>query len=356
MRAGCGGWLSLFAAASARAQTVHATIVSREGLAPVAGAMISLRDSADQSVDLGLSDRRGKIRLTARTPGRFSLVIQRIGAPEERSPAFGLDSALVLSYEHRVGPLTPVDSTRVRTRTASRIAVQPGPAGIGGLPVRIRSVDGAPISDAQLLVTDDSGTVRRMMIGGDDGVAFLARPLPAAGLLTIRRMGWQPTALRVDSSVGAAASIEAVLVPAPAPLTAVTIRAGHPLQRFYGMNPRAITGRVLWPDQVEGLSPSAGLPDILRATGMASVIAYPIGAFGEYCYAMRFRLGGPQCMPIYLDGLKVDRTVVIDRPMVHSVAILRPIDATLLFGMNAPDGAILIFSTAVWGDRVPPPP
>ncbi len=316
--------------------------------------MVSLRDSSDQAIDLALSDRRGQVRLTAPSPGQFSLVIQRIGAPEERSPAFGLDSALVLSYEHRIGPLTPVDSVRVRARTASQIAVQPGPTGTGALPVRIRSVDGAPIVDAQVLVTDDSGTVRRMVLGGADGVAFLARPLPSAGLLTVRRLGWQPTAVRVDSSVGAAAAIEAVLVPAPVPLTAVTIRAGHPLQRFYGMNPRAITGRVLWPDQVEGLSPSAGLSDILRATGMASVIAYPIGAFGEYCYAIRFRLGGPQCMPIFLDGLRVDRSVVIDHAMVHSVAILRPIDATLLFGGNAPDGAILIFSTAVWGDRVTP--
>jgi hypothetical protein len=336
-------------------QTVRASLVDRDTGRPVASAMISLRDSTDQSLDVALSDRRGQVRLTARFPGRYSLAIQRIGAPEERSPAFDLDSAAVLSYEHRLGAVTPVDTARLRARASSRMVFRRADRPSDRVAVVAQSPEGAALPDVQLVVADDSGTVRTARVTDVRGRTTVpTTELGTAGVITLRRLGWQPAAVRTDSVVSLMAdTIVVTLAPAPPVLTAVSIRAGHPLQRFYGLNPRSITGRVLWPDQVEALSPSSQLPDILRAAGMASLIAYPVGSFGEYCYAIRFRLGGPICMPIYFDGMRADRSIVIDYTMVHSVAILRPIDATILFGMDAADGAILVFSTAVWGDRTP---
>lgn len=337
------------------AQTVRASMVDRASGQPIASAMVSLRDSADRAIDLALSDRRGQVRLTSRVPGRFTLAIQRIGGPEERSPEFELDSAMVLSYEHRMGAITPVDSSRVVAREASRLLLHETEQPAASIGVIVRTPEGAPLPDVQLLIADDSGTVRVARRTGVDGRIRIARSDVTAGrLITIRRLGWQPVARRVDSvALARVDTLVATLAPAPEVLTAISVRAGHPLQRFYGLNPRGITGRVLWPDQIEALSPSAQLPDIVRAVGMPSVIAYPVGPFGEFCYAMRYGIGGPSCMPIYLDGVRMNQSVLLDYTLVHSIAILRPIDATILFGMDAPDGAILVFTTAVWGDRVP---
>jgi hypothetical protein len=339
---------------TARTQTVRASLVDRESGAPIVSAMVSLRDSADRAIDLGLTDKRGHVRLASRTPGQFTLAIQRIGGAEERSPSFELDSAAILWYEHRLGAITPVDSARVAARTASRLVRHDTESPSATIEVVIRTAEDLPLGDVQLMVADDSGTVRVARRTGPDGRLRFARADAArARLITVRRLGWQPAAMPLESAaIGRIDTLVATLVPAAEVLTAVSIRAGHPLQRYFGLNPRGITGRVLWPDQVEGLSPSAQLPDIVRAVGMASVIAYPIGNFGEYCYAMRYGLGGPRCMPIYLDGRRVNQSVAIDYSMVHSVAILRPIDTTILFGVDAPDGAILVFTTAVWGDRV----
>jgi hypothetical protein len=64
---------------TARTQTVRASLVDRESGAPIVSAMVSLRDSADRAIDLGLTDKRGHVRLASRTPGQFTLAVQRIG-------------------------------------------------------------------------------------------------------------------------------------------------------------------------------------------------------------------------------------------------------------------------------------
>lgn len=71
--------MALFAASAATAQTVTGRVVSRTDGAPVPGAIVALLDSTGRSVSTGLAEDDGTFRLSAPSPGRITVRVERVG-------------------------------------------------------------------------------------------------------------------------------------------------------------------------------------------------------------------------------------------------------------------------------------
>jgi hypothetical protein len=84
--------LSLMVAGSATAQTVRVTVIDATRRAPVAGAIVSLIDSAGQVARRGLSDERGRLTLRAPVGGGYRLRSARIGFRGIESEPFQVPS------------------------------------------------------------------------------------------------------------------------------------------------------------------------------------------------------------------------------------------------------------------------
>jgi hypothetical protein len=91
----------LLLAAPAHGQTVRGRVVEAETGAPVAGAIVRLRDAADRGVDAVLSDAAGRYRLSAPAPGIYRLLVERVGFASAAGATLTLQAGQTVEHELR---------------------------------------------------------------------------------------------------------------------------------------------------------------------------------------------------------------------------------------------------------------
>jgi hypothetical protein len=84
------------------AQTVRGTVLTADGLAPVAGAVVVLRDSTGGQVSRVLSGQGGEFLVTAPGGGTYDLRILRIGYRPSSVPGFTLAAGETRSIQARL--------------------------------------------------------------------------------------------------------------------------------------------------------------------------------------------------------------------------------------------------------------
>lgn len=99
--------LAIAAPGGLLAQSVRATLVEAGSDLAIAGAMASLVDSTGAATDADVTDGAGRVVLTAPRPGRYRLLVERVGFATGATPLFDLsgDDPLELRVPVPVRPI-----------------------------------------------------------------------------------------------------------------------------------------------------------------------------------------------------------------------------------------------------------
>ena len=126
--------LGLTAPPRAEAQTVQGRVVELPGGEPIAGALVSLVDTAGREAARGATSASGGFNLTGRSSGRYHVLIRQIGQQPWRSPVFALASGATYPVTFQVDAQPYERPTLTVEATRSRCGVRPGDQGVvGGL-------------------------------------------------------------------------------------------------------------------------------------------------------------------------------------------------------------------------------
>lgn len=126
--------LACLQAGAAQGQAVQGRVLELPGGDPLAGALVTLVDSAGSEVTRGATSPSGGFVLSADTAGRYHVVIRRIGQHPWRSPAFALAAGTTYPVTFRVDARPYELPTLTVEARRSRCGARPGDSGVlGGL-------------------------------------------------------------------------------------------------------------------------------------------------------------------------------------------------------------------------------
>jgi hypothetical protein len=289
---------ALAAASPAAAQVVQGRAVSRETLQPVSGAVVSLVDSAGESVASAATGEDGVFVLAAPAAGDFQLEAIRPGFRATLTRAVTVPAGVSVDVEVRMG-LLPV-------------GWNPGPAprGVSGRVVDDRTDQ--PLAGARVSLLNR----RERRVGSaqtaEDGTFHLEVPAADGFTLRAERTGYQGSEsssmeLNPDDSV----RVELRLATDAVVLAPLTVTAGPPLlvrdRQLAGFEWRRRSqpfGRYMGTEEIRRLNafhPSDVLQQVphVRVEGnFDRVVTLPVrgGTFG----------GSRRCVPnLYVDGIAV---------------------------------------------------
>lgn len=212
----------------------------------------------------------------------------------------------------------------------------------------VRDTLGKNVEGALVTLVDSTRRVAGAVRSNSTGHFRLRAPEHAYYSVVVRALGYELKAthwVEIDSLDAITADIQ--LVPAVTTLAPVRVESG--LQglrgvRALGLNPRAIGGRVVTPEEVLNHAGGArDYQDIIRS------LAVPWIGFHNGAKCLTYRRGmGNRCMRTYVDGLRVDSlwttSMSVPPEIIDHIIILRPTEGAVLYGGNSTDGVILIYT------------
>jgi hypothetical protein len=291
---------ALLCAAPAWGQALEGRVTETGTQQPVAGATVSMLDSAGSIVGRTVADSAGAFRLRAPETGEFRLRAERVGYRPTLTRPVALEGELTLAVEVRMA------TEPVALDTA--VSLEPRRRGIAG-----RVLDnetGLPV--AGVTVTLLSSRELRAARAQTDSAGYFHLRVPQADGFYLRaeRVGYRPatsgaiTVMPDDTvQVELRLSTGAVLL---APLTVVAasrqLMRDHQLAGFEWRRRRQPFGRFMGPDEIQRINPFYA-SDVLQQMPMVRLES------GESRFdrviTLPARRGG-RCLPsVYLDGRPV---------------------------------------------------
>ena len=214
--------------------------------------------------------------------------------------------------------------------------------------LRVQVLDGgtyAPVRGAQLALRSDRAERAAGATGDSAGRAVIARldlRSDAPLMASLRALGYRPRYMTLPASaLRSADSLIVLLAPQPQQLSGVRVEGDQPLPT--GIDRRtmggwAVSDKVM--NEVRLFARNFG--DFIQWQSFAGV-RVP----SNDC--VRIREAG--CALIVVDGIPREPPLTIDPLMIEQIVILRPIDASTLYGMRGVDGAVLIRTSVGSGGR-----
>jgi hypothetical protein len=205
-----------------------------------------------------------------------------------------------------------------------------------------------PVAAALVRLVDADGTQRAVTIADSAGVYRLIAPAPGTYRLEAARIGYRNFESPVlEASAGGVYRIDLVLDAAPVELPGLRVEtrisnqeADREIRRIIGLAVPSLRFRpIRFPEIQRHIEAGRNLTDLLRWTNTVNlVVSYTTDG---PCYSLR----GQGCLPVYLNGLRLNRDFMTDLPldMVHSIVVITPGDGSLAY----PGGAVLLY-TGAW--------
>lgn len=296
---------------------------------------------------------RDEHTLAARQAGPHALCARRVDGFTFGTPWFELREG----EQFQLDPLVRTDSASITDQPICRSSEVPAgvvvlasaeesapPAARG---VRVRVLDGAtyaPVRGAQLAIRLEGASEAAGATGDSAGQVVIASlPLRNDGsvLVSLRALGYQPRFMTLPArALRSADSVIVLLSSLAQRLAGMRVEGDRPLPR--GLDRRTMLGWTVSDKVMREVRPFArNVGDFVRRQGLAGVRVQ-----GETC--VRIRNHG--CAVVVVDGIPRDpRNFYIDPVMIEQIVVLRPTDASTLYGRQGVNGAVVV--TTSTGER-----
>lgn len=207
--------------------------------------------------------------------------------------------------------------------------------------------DDRPVSAALIRLVDAGGTAGGVAIADTDGFYRLTAPGPGVYRLEAARLGFQnfETPL-LEGSADGVYRIDLLLTAAPVELPGFTVEtnrlsdevADQSIRLMTGMSPASLRYAPIRASEIQRhIEMGRNLEGALRWSHASSlIVSYTTEG---PCFSTRAR----GCLPVYLNGLQLNRDFMVDLPldMVSTIVVLTP-GETIAYSA----GAILLYTEA----------
>lgn len=212
----------------------------------------------------------------------------------------------------------------------------------------VEEVSDEPVGTALVRLVDAQGTPRAVTFADSSGAYRLEAPGPGTYRLEAARIGYRNfQSPLLETSAGGVYRVDLVLDASPVELPGFTVetnrlsnqQADREIRRIIGLAVPSLRFRpIRYPEIQRHVEAGRSLSDLLRWTNTVSlVVSYT--ADGP-CFSLRAR----GCLPVYLNGLRLNRDFMTDLPldMVHSIVVITSTDNSMVY----PAGAVLLYTEA----------
>lgn len=209
--------------------------------------------------------------------------------------------------------------------------------------------DERPVPTALVRLVDEDGENRGVAIADENGGYRISAPGPGVYRLEAARLGYEnfETPLLDAGADDGRYRIDLLLRPAPVALPGFTVETDavpdevvdQSIRLILGLSVASLRYRPIRRAEIQrNIEMGRGLEGALRWSNNAGLIVERT-ADGP-CFSLRAR----GCLPIYLNGLRLNRDFIVDVPldMLDAIVVVTPTDGSLAY----PAGAILLFTDA----------
>ena len=219
----------------------------------------------------------------------------------------------------------------------------------------------SPVAGALVVLLDRDGEERAQALSGSDGRFVIAPPEAGEYYLAATRIGYEPTrSPLIALSLEGTTPIDLMMQPAPIGLEGLEIevdpvsRATEEL-RISGIEPRDLGHRWISQADIESVAIKSDVGRVLEWQGIGGMRvvrpenlttgSHDLGLCVSFQRA-RTGQGLNRCALIVLDGVPIrgDLALALDPESVAAMALLTPIEATILYGVRGEPGALMIWT------------
>jgi hypothetical protein len=206
-----------------------------------------------------------------------------------------------------------------------------------------------PVGTALVKLVDEDGAELAITIADSAGLYRVEAEEPGVFRLVAERIGYRPleSPLLEALDPNGTYPIDLEMTPAPVELRGFTVmtdrlpeeEADRTVRQIIGLSPKSLRFRsVDFLTLQDHLARAHTLVDVMRWEFGAGIIVYETR--DGPCFGYR----GRSCLPVYLNGLALNRDFIAGVPldMVFRVQVLTPNDGSVMY----PGGAVLLFTEA----------
>lgn len=251
-------------------------------------------------------------------------------------------------------PSTPVPLLLVATCVAVGL---PGQAAAQAATGRVTDEStGEPVAGAMISLLDGSRDVVERVVSGPSGRYTIQAPDAGAFWITADFLGYrrlESPLLAMDDARTVTVDFELPVDPIELEGLAVEAERNEELRqrvRMWGVRPDDLGARWVGREQIERWQAAEDFGVALRSQGIAGIeVIRSLDGHGMPGVCVRIRQGG--CALVVWNGQPVSQvTAGLIPPMsLGAIVLLRPQEATLVYGTDGGNGAVLLFGLAGMG-------
>ena len=208
--------------------------------------------------------------------------------------------------------------------------------------------DERAIPTALIRLVDRAGEQHAVSIADSSGAYRLVAPKPGVYRLEAARLGFEnfETPLLEAAQAGGVYPVDLLLRRAPVGIPGLTVEAGvsseradRQLRLMLGVSLRSLRYEPIRFDEIQDhIGKGRDLEGLMRWSQTVGLIVH-FTTDGP-CFSLRAR----GCLPVYLNGLHLNRDFMADVPldMLHTIVVVTPTDGSLVY----PSGAVLLYTEA----------
>jgi len=208
--------------------------------------------------------------------------------------------------------------------------------------------DGRPVPTTLVRLVGEDGKQHAVSIADSSGVYRLRAPEPGVYRLEAARIGYENfvTPLLEVAQTGGVYPIDLLMRAAPLPLSGLTVEtraatreADRQIRLITGLSPASMRHRpIRFPEIQSHLDQGHLLTDLLRWSNTVGLLVS--NRIDGPCYSLR----GRGCLPVYLNGMPIERDFVDGVPldMLYTIVVVTPTDGSMAY----PSGAVLLYTEA----------
>ena len=209
--------------------------------------------------------------------------------------------------------------------------------------------DERPVATALVRLVEAGGEPRAVAIADSSGFYRLLATEPGVYRLEAARLGFEDfqTPLLEARAADGVYPIDLLLRPAPVEIAGLRVEADRlpaegadrQIRLMLGVSVASLRHRPMRFEEIQDhAAKGRGLEDAMRWSQTAGlIVSYTTDG---PCFSLRAR----GCLPVYLNGLRLNRDFMGDVPldMIHTIVVVSPTDGVL----GHPGGALLLYTEA----------
>lgn len=222
----------------------------------------------------------------------------------------------------------------------------------------VEELSGVPIPRAEVLFADAGGVVLATTVSDAAGRFAIASPVPGVLVLQARVEGFEPVTSRVRLEADQHAEVTIEMIPAAIEIAGLTVTVdalGETRKELarWGVLLEDLGERFIPEEAIDARYGSRDMGEVIGAEALPGVTAHrgenTVPGLGNFlCISMtrgRTGAGFGRCALTVVDGLPVPPEAAANIPVqtLRAIVVLRPSEATLVYGTAGGGGAVLLF-------------